>query len=83
MPLTNSSVYQSVVTLSLSGVSAFGFEIEPYSNGPFDMSDITITLSSGETLTQYVAGFGGAQFFGFYGGGVSSIDISVQDVAFA
>jgi hypothetical protein len=54
-------------------VNAFGFYIEP---DPFSVFDITLTLSDGSTLTQSVDGNGGAQFFGYTGGGVTSLTIS-------
>ena len=66
-------------------LSAFGFEVVPFSNdisGPFN---ITVTLSTGQTLTQsepgfsFTAGTTVPAFFGYYGGPVSSITITTTD----
>jgi hypothetical protein len=41
--------------------------------------NITLTLSSGNTLTESVAGDSGAQFFGWTGSGVTSLTIASTD----
>jgi hypothetical protein len=58
---------------AITPVSGFGMFIEP---DPFGTFDITLTLSSGGTLTEGVAGAAGAQFFGWAGSGVTSLTIS-------
>lgn len=84
----------SSVTISLGGgISAFGFELAPFSSaqgapyagvrgGPYT---VTVTLGSGQTSSVSLAGGNdltgttASQFFGFYGGGVSSLTISTSD----
>ena len=63
------------ITWTISPVGAFGLFIEPTQQigGPFD---ITVTTSSGATISQDVSGGGGADFFGWVGSGVTSVDIS-------
>lgn len=60
-------------TLNLSGVGAFGVEIEPNFWIPESM---TVTLSNGQSITEIVNGYYGAQFFGFVGSGIKSITIN-------
>ncbi len=57
---------------------ALGFYAEP-SN--FAVYDVTLTLGSGASITEAVNGDGGAAFFGWYGGGVSSYTISADPAA--
>jgi hypothetical protein len=64
---------QSSVTITLSGVSAFGFEAQP---SPFAVQGMTVTLSDGQTITDNVNGYYGAQFFGYVGKGITSITIT-------
>ena len=84
----------SGVTISLGGgISALGFEVAPFSSataapnfgvvgGPYS---IKVTLSNGQSSTVTLPGGDDntgttiAQFFGFYGGGVSSLTISTSD----
>lgn len=54
-------------------VNALGFYVEP---DPFAVYNITLTLSDGSSLTQSVNGNAGAQFFGYIGDGVTSLNIS-------
>jgi hypothetical protein len=61
------------VTINLAGVSAFGFQVEPEQ---FQTESITVTLSDGQSITDDVNGFQGAQFFGFVGTGITSITIT-------
>ncbi|HEY5290004.1 MAG TPA: PEP-CTERM sorting domain-containing protein, partial [Caulobacteraceae bacterium] len=62
-----------------SGVKGFGMFIEP---DPFSVIDITLTTSDGSTLTQAVNGNGGAEFFGWTGGGITSFTVtSTSDFA--
>ncbi len=69
------------VSFSLgSPVTAFGFFAEPDS---FSAFDITLNTSDGATLTQVVAGDGGAAFFGWVGSGVGSFSVSTTDNDFA
>lgn len=60
-------------SMSISPVSGFGMYIEPDN---FSTFDVTLTLSDGGTLTQAVNGDAGAAFFGWVGGGVTSLSIS-------
>lgn len=58
---------------TISPVSGFGMFIEPDN---FSLLGITLTLSSGDSVTQAVQGDAGAQFFGWVGSGVTSLTIS-------
>lgn len=60
-------------------VNAFGVYIQPE---PYIVKAITLTLASGESLTQDVHGDGGARFFGWTGAGATSLTISGES-AFA
>lgn len=72
--------FSNSITINLSGVSAFGFEIEP---APLSLHTITLTLSDGQTIVQSVDGDGGAKFFGWTGETIDSFTISSDtDVAF-
>lgn len=84
----------SSLTLSLGGgINAFGFELAPFSSaqaapnfgvrgGPYS---VTVTLATGQTASVSLAGGNdntgttSPQFFGFYGGGVSSLTIGTTD----
>jgi hypothetical protein len=84
----------SRVTITLGGgISAFGFEVAPFSSataapnfgvagGPYS---VTVTLATGQSSTVQLGGGNDntgttvSQFFGFYGGGVSSLTISTSD----
>ena len=84
----------SSVTIALGGgISALGFEVAPFSNaaaapnfgvvgGPYS---IKVTLATGQSSTVVLPGGNDStgttisQFFGFYGGGVSSLTISTSD----
>jgi hypothetical protein len=82
-PYTGQVLYtQGLTDLTLtpnSVGSALGFQVEPNLFSPFD---VTVTLSSGQTLTDTVNGNGGAQFFGYAGGEVASVKItSASDFA--
>ena len=69
------------VTVGLSPTTTdFGFFAEP---DTFDVFTIELTLSGGGTLSQLVDGSGGAAFFGWNGGGVSSFTITTDDADFA
>jgi len=68
------------LTLFPSGISALGFEVEPDS---FSTFLVTLTLSTGQTISDPVNGDAGASFFGYYGGGVSNLTISVAGNDFA
>ena len=61
-------------------VDAFGFYVEP---DAFVTDTITLGLSDGSSLSQDVNGNGGASFFGWVGGGVTSITISSTGGDFA
>lgn len=65
---------------SLSPVSALGMFLEPTNFGLFD---ITITLSTGNTITQTIDGNGGAAFFGWTGSDVTGLTITTADTGFA
>jgi hypothetical protein len=58
----------------------FGFFAEPDSFGQYL---IQLTLTGGGSVQQLVDGSAGAKFFGWNGGGVSSITISTADSDFA
>ncbi|MHA6719165.1 PEPxxWA-CTERM sorting domain-containing protein [Sphingomonas sp. RS6] len=60
--------------------SNFGFFAEP---NTFDVFLIQLTLTGGGSVQQLVNGDGGALFFGWNGGGVSSFTISTTDADFA
>ncbi|WKB52513.1 PEP-CTERM sorting domain-containing protein [Eleftheria terrae] len=61
-------------------VDSFGFFVEP---NPFGEFKITLDLSTGESVTQTVDGFGGAKFFGWTGGSVTRLTLSSEaDFAF-
>ncbi|MBP6777116.1 MAG: PEP-CTERM sorting domain-containing protein [Piscinibacter sp.] len=60
-------------------VDAFGVYIQPE---PYIVKTLTLSLASGESLTQQVHGEGGARFFGWTGLDATSITIS-GDSAFA
>lgn len=84
----------SSVTFTLGGaITALGFEVAPFSNamgapnfgvpgGPYS---ITVALATGQSTTTTLPGGNDrtgttqSQFFGFYGGGVSSLTISTSD----
>jgi hypothetical protein len=68
----------SSLTFTLSGLSAFGLEMEPNSTSGA-LFDITLELDDGSTLTQGVSGDGGALFFGWVGEGITSFTISSSD----
>lgn len=59
--------------LNFSGVYAFGLQIEP---DIYQYESMTVTLSDGQTITATVGGEAGAQFFGFVGGGITSLTIT-------
>ena len=61
---------------TISPVSGFGMYIEPDN---FSNYDITLTLSSGDTLTESVQGDSGASFFGWAGSDVTNLSISSAD----
>ncbi|HJU06004.1 MAG TPA: PEP-CTERM sorting domain-containing protein [Nitrospiraceae bacterium] len=63
-----------------SGVSAFGFEMEP---NPFSTLLMTLTLGSGEAVSQLVSGSAGASFFGWSGGPVTSFTAACSTCDFA
>src|SRR4029078_3159127 len=63
----------SSVTITLSGVAAFGFQAEP---SALAVHGMTVTLSNGQTITDNVDGTCGSQFFGYVGSGISSITIT-------
>lgn len=60
-------------TLTFTGLAAFGVEVEP---DMFQTEGITVTLSDGQTITDNVGGYAGAQFFGFSGAGITSMTIT-------
>ncbi|MGH2506783.1 MAG: PEP-CTERM sorting domain-containing protein [Ktedonobacteraceae bacterium] len=64
------------VTLTPSHTGALGFEVEPDLFAPYA---ITVNLSNGQSITDTVNGFHGAQFFGYAGLGVNSVTISSSD----
>ncbi len=86
--------YLTSETISFSNdATALGFEVAPYSNsagapnfgvpsGPFN---VTVTLNNGQTSTVSLPGGNlntattASQFFGFLGGGVTSLTISSTD----
>jgi hypothetical protein len=63
----------SVTIDALTGVAALGFYAEP---NQFADYLITLMLEDGSSLVQTVNGSGGAEFFGFTGGGVTSMTVS-------
>src|SRR4029079_3914902 len=63
----------SSVTITLSGVGAFGFQAEP---SALSVHGMTVTLSNGQTITDNVNGNFGSQFFGYVGSGITSITIT-------
>jgi len=63
----------SVTIDALTGVAAFGFYAEP---NQFADYLITLLLDDGSSVIQTVNGLGGAEFFGFTGGGVSQMTVS-------
>ncbi len=69
----------SVTIDALTSVDALGFYAQP---NPFASYLITLALMDGSSLVQSVSGSGGAEFFGFTGGGVASMTVS-SDVDFA
>ena len=58
---------------SITPVTGFGMFLEP---NPFGTFDITLTLNSGDFLTQAVSGNAGAAFFGWVGPGITALTIS-------
>lgn len=68
--------FSKTITLSFSGLSGFGLEIEPAPQKPVD---ITVALNDGTTFTQSVNGLGGAAFFGWTGEGIDSLTISSDE----
>jgi hypothetical protein len=54
-------------------VNGFGLFVEP---DPFAVTDITMTTSTGASLTQGLSGDAGAAFFGWTGAGVTSFTLS-------
>lgn len=64
------------ITIMLSeNIIALGFYVE---QNDYDIKEITITLDNGQTISQNINGYAGAGFFGFYGGRVASITISIS-----
>ena len=63
----------TVENWTISPVAGFGMFIEP---DPFSILNITLTLSTGDTLTQAVNGDHGAAFFGWVGTDVTNLQIS-------
>jgi len=61
---------------TLPDVISFGFYAEPNTFADFL---ITLMMTDGSSLTQTVAGQGGAKFFGFTGAGVSTMTVSTTD----
>ncbi len=93
IPQDASGTQVTTLTIALGGgISALGFEAAPFSDavgapyasgakgGPFT---VTVTLATGQTtsasLPGGIDGVTASQFFGFYGGGVSSLTISTSD----
>lgn len=68
--------FDKTITLSFSGLSGFGLEIEP---APQTSVDINVTLNDGTTFTHTVNGLGGAAFFGWTGEGIDSLTISSSE----
>ena len=60
-------------------LTGFGLEMEP---NPFSVHSMRLALSDGSFLDQDVAGSGGAKFFGWAGGSITSLTVS-SDVDFA
>lgn len=70
----------SVTGTFSGGISAFGLEMEP---NEFNVFSMTLATDDGGTLTQSVDGNGGAAFFGWAGGSVTSMTLSsTVDFAF-
>ncbi len=68
----------SLITTFTSGpVSAFGFFAQP---DPFDIVQITMTLSDGSVVTEPVNGNSGARFFGWTGMPISSFTLSSPEL---
>lgn len=65
--------FSTDITISLSGLSAFGLEIEPADLHPHSIS---VDLGGGNVITQSVDGDGGALFFGWVGEGIQSFTIT-------
>ena len=63
----------SSITIRPAGIGALGFQVEP---NAFANYNVTVTLATGQTLTDQVNGRAGAQFFGYYGLNVTSVTVS-------
>ena len=61
------------IELALTGLYAFGLEIEP---NAFSTLSISVLLNTSESLAQDINGDGGAKFFGYYGNGVTGLTIT-------
>ncbi len=75
----------ATITPASGSLSAFGFEIVPFSsavNGPYTF---TVTLAGGQTLTEgepggdFNTGATTPGFFGYYGGPVASFTVATSD----
>jgi hypothetical protein len=66
------------ITVTLSGIEALGFEVEPNRQFVFD---VTVTLDDGSSETLGVNGLAGAQFFGFADASIASVTISADSAA--
>lgn len=61
------------VTLTFSGLSAFGMQIEP---NIWTSEPMTVTLSNGQTVSEVVGGYAGADFIGFTGDNITYMTIN-------
>jgi hypothetical protein len=70
------TLYNSVTATFSQPQSDFGVEMEP--NDLTSPRLMTLTLSNGSTLSQWVDGNGGAMFFGWTGGDIVSMTMSID-----
>ncbi len=82
---SGNQVRSETLTPGTGSISALGFEVVPFSsslNGPYT---ITVQLASGQVSTvslpggDFNTGTTSPGFFGYYGGGVSSLTITTSD----
>ena len=83
--ISGNQLQSETLTPGTGGISALGFGVVPFSsslNGPYT---ITVQLAGGQTSTvslpgaNFNTGTTTPGFFGFYGGGVSSLTITTSD----
>lgn len=78
-------VQSETLTPGTSSISALGFEVVPFSSSLNGLYTVTVQLAGGQVSTvslpggDFNTGTTSPGFFGYYGGGVSSLTITTSD----